>query len=138
MGLVYEDDLSIRPVLTIITPTIRPAGAIEVARSIQRAAPHPWEIRHIIAYWPEPPDRAFARTGQWMTRILRAAGERGQRVDEDVADDHPAHTLGRHRERGGDGGKRDVHGGVERDHERAGRRGPPDHGAYDGTACPIP
>ena len=21
--------------------------------------------------------------------------------------------------------------------ERAGRRGPPDHGAYDGTACPI-
>src|SRR5205807_2654473 len=68
----------------------------------------------------------------------RAARERGDRVGQHVTDDHPAHALGRHRERRGDRRERDVHHGVERHEERAGGGDPPRHSAYDDTTCPIP
>lgn len=59
-----------RDILTIITPTIRPAGALEVARSIQAANPHPLEIRHLIAYWPEAPDYRGERIAPWADQLL--------------------------------------------------------------------
>src|SRR5436309_520776 len=63
----------------------------------------------------------------------RTAPERGHRVGEDIADDHPPHALRRLGERGGHGGKRDVDDRAERDDAGAGRRDPAGHGRYDGA-----
>lgn len=58
--------------LTLLTPTIRPAGALEAARSIQQAASHPLDIRHTIAYWPEAPDPACGPVrAEWATKLIR-------------------------------------------------------------------
>jgi len=64
--------MSDRLLLTIITPTIRPAGAIEVACSIAQAAPHRLEIRHIVAHYPYAPDPACGlERAAWATDLLK-------------------------------------------------------------------
>lgn len=57
--------------LTILTATIRPEGAIRAAESIQRATPHGWEIRHVIAYYPYEPEPINARRSAWATELLK-------------------------------------------------------------------
>jgi hypothetical protein len=60
--------------LTIITTTIRPAGALEAARSVQQAHPHPLDIRHVIAYWPEAPDPDCGPVrAAWISDLFRQA-----------------------------------------------------------------
>lgn len=57
-------------ILTIITCTIRPAGAIEAARSIQAAAPHVFDLRHLIAYWPDAPDWTRQTVAPWLSGLI--------------------------------------------------------------------
>lgn len=58
--------------LTILTPTIRPAGALEAARSVQQAHAHPLDIRHTIAYWLSTPDPLCGPArAEWATRLIR-------------------------------------------------------------------
>ena len=57
--------------LTIITCVLRPAMALEAARSVQAAHPHPWELEHRLRYWQGEPDYDRRRTGPWVTSILR-------------------------------------------------------------------
>lgn len=60
-------------VLSVITPTIRLDGAIEAAKSIQRArsrSPHV-DVRHIIAYWPGTPNWSRERVAPWFSEIIR-------------------------------------------------------------------
>lgn len=56
--------------LTIITCTIRPDGAIKAARSIQAANPHPFDLRHVIAYWAGEPDHTRERVAPWLTDLV--------------------------------------------------------------------
>jgi hypothetical protein len=77
--------------LTILTPTIRPDGAIEVARSIQAAAVPPyWDIRHIIAYWSGPPDPSRVRVAAWFSDLLRQCAPGWIFVVDDDSRMHPA------------------------------------------------
>jgi len=57
--------------ITIITRIIRPAGALEAARSVQIAREHApdVQVRHVLAYWtgPEDPHTLIA---DWLTELI--------------------------------------------------------------------
>lgn len=58
--------------LTVITPIIRPDMAIEAARSVQVAqqrAADVVDLRHVMAYWPGPPDPSRVRVAAWLNRL---------------------------------------------------------------------
>jgi hypothetical protein len=58
--------------LTLLTATVRPEGAIRTAESIQRATtPHGWEIRHVIAYYPYEPEPINERRSAWATDLMK-------------------------------------------------------------------
>lgn len=59
-------------IVTIITPTIRPAGALRAAESVQqaRALTPDLDVRHLIAYWPGAPDVARIGVGNWLTGLI--------------------------------------------------------------------
>jgi hypothetical protein len=59
-------------IVTIITPTIRPAGALRAAESVQAAREHApdLDVRHVIAYWPGEGDDARSRLGGWLTDLI--------------------------------------------------------------------
>lgn len=57
-------------VLTILTPTIRLDGALEAVRSVQAAHAHPWEIRHVLAYWPSAPVSDHTLLAPWLTSLI--------------------------------------------------------------------
>lgn len=60
-----------RHCLTILTPIIRPAGALEAARSVQQAHPHPLDIRHVLAYYPDAPDPLCGPArAAWASRLI--------------------------------------------------------------------
>lgn len=64
--------MSDRLLLTIITPVIRLDGVVAVAQSIAAATPHNLEIRHIVAYYPFPPDPSCGPLrAAWATELLR-------------------------------------------------------------------
>jgi hypothetical protein len=88
-ALAGERGHMVRQRLTIITPTIRPAGALEVARSIQVANPHPLEIRHIIAYWPSAPDESRQEVAPWFTKIVREVKDGWLMIVDDDNRLHP-------------------------------------------------
>jgi hypothetical protein len=56
--------------LTILTPVIRPAGALAAAQSVQAADASPWHLEHRLCYWPGAPDRTWSQFGAWLTRII--------------------------------------------------------------------
>jgi hypothetical protein len=59
-------------VVTVITPSIRPDGAIRAAESVQQArqqAPDV-EVRHLVAYWVGPRDPLHLRVGAWRTQLI--------------------------------------------------------------------
>lgn len=61
--------------MTVVTCVIRPAGAIEAARSVQASAPHPFDLQHVLAYWPEEPDLSRVRVAPWLTQVIAGVGE---------------------------------------------------------------
>lgn len=59
-------------IVTVITPSIRPAGALRTAESVQAARQlvPDLEVRHTIAYWPGVRDGDHLRVGAWRTRLI--------------------------------------------------------------------
>lgn len=62
-------------VVTVITPTIRPAGAIEAVCSVQTAMTRvpDLEVHHVLAYWPGEPNGSRERVAPWLTRLIAQA-----------------------------------------------------------------
>lgn len=61
--------------VTVLTPIIRPRGALEAARSVQVAmqrAPAVW-VEHRLCYWRGEPDASRYLLAQWLTELMHTA-----------------------------------------------------------------
>jgi hypothetical protein len=60
-------------ILTVITPTIRPASALRAAESIRVAAERARDVdvRHVIAHWTREPDPSRRAVAPWLTGLIR-------------------------------------------------------------------
>lgn len=63
-------------IVTVITPSIRPLGALRTAESVQAARQlvADLEVRHTIAYWPGKHDPEHRTVGAWRSRLIAASG----------------------------------------------------------------
>lgn len=66
-------DDAARDRVTVLTPTIRPDGALRAAESVQaaRAQAPDLDVRHVIAYWPGEPNYSRERVAPWFTALMR-------------------------------------------------------------------
>ena len=62
-------------IVTVITPTIRPAGALRAAESVRAAAMRApqVDVRHLIAHWTAIPDPSRERLAPWLTNLIADA-----------------------------------------------------------------